>query len=154
VGKVVLLEVVLGREVVGFGFGIAAGAAGVRFVLVEVMRDGTEVVEEFAQQIPTAALAHDIGAEEFVPRGFDGLLEQDAAAVEIEIAESLAGGRAGAVVGAGCRGEPALVDAAAMSAERVEIGGRGLRVLFAGRRQDGRHKIYCDNSRVAATNRT
>src|ERR1039457_6339271 len=72
---------------------------------------------------PAAALAHDIGAEEFFSNGLNGLLEQDAAAVEIEIAEPFVDGRAGAVVGARCRGEPALGDAAAMGPERIEVAG-------------------------------
>ncbi len=113
----------MGREVVRFRFRVAADAPGIRFVLVQVVRDWTEVVEELAQQVPAATLAHHAGAEELVSGSLDGLLEQDAPAAEVDIAEPLVSRSTGTVVGAGCRGEPALVDTAAVSAERVKVAG-------------------------------
>ncbi len=76
----------VGREVVRFGFWIPSHAAGICLVLVEMMWDGTEIVEELAQQIPAAALAHHIGAEEFVAQGFDSLLQKDTPPAEIDVA--------------------------------------------------------------------
>ena len=66
VGKIVVLEVVLRREVVGFGLALLADAGGELVGLVHVMRDGAEVVEELAEDVPAAVPAHDFGAEEAV----------------------------------------------------------------------------------------
>ena len=87
------------------------------------MRDRAEVVEELAEQIPSAFARHRRGAEQEIARFGDGILQQKPIAVRAHVAEAFVGRRAGTVVGV-CRGrEPALVDAAAMPAERVQIVG-------------------------------
>ena len=57
-------EIVLRREVIGFGFALLSDAGGELVGLMEVMGDRPEVVEELAEKVPAAMLAHDLGAEE------------------------------------------------------------------------------------------
>ena len=64
----IVLEVVLGREIIRFGFTFLADPRGELVVLMKMMRDGAEVVEELAQQIPAAVFLHHGGAEELVAR--------------------------------------------------------------------------------------
>jgi hypothetical protein len=73
VGEIVLGEVVLRREVVGFRFPALAHQLGLGVALVHVMRDGPHVVEEFAEEIPSALALDHIGAEEEVARVLDGV---------------------------------------------------------------------------------
>ncbi len=121
VGEIVVLEIVLGREVVGLGLALLSDARGELIGLVEMVGNGAEVVEEFAEQVPAAVAAHDVGAEEAIAFEFDGVLEEDLPAVELDVAEAFIIGGERAVGGLGGGGEPALVDAAAMTAEDVEI---------------------------------
>ena len=55
------------------------------------------------------------------PSGLDGFLQQDLLAVEFDVAQAFVLRGERAVGGFGGGGEPALVDAAAMRAERVQI---------------------------------
>ena len=71
---VVVGEVVLRREVVGLGLALLSDAGGELVGLVQVVRNRTEVVEELAEQVPAAVLAHDVGAEEEIAVAFDGVL--------------------------------------------------------------------------------
>ena len=57
VGKIVVLEVVLRREIVGLGLALLADARGELVVLVHVVRNRAEIVEELAEQVPAAVLA-------------------------------------------------------------------------------------------------
>ena len=74
VGEMVVGEVVLRREVVGLGLALLSDAGGELVGLMQVMGNGTEVVEELAEQVPAAVLAHDLGAEEEIAVAFDGVL--------------------------------------------------------------------------------
>src|SRR6185437_11214555 len=69
--KIVVLEIVLRREIVSFRFGIAANAPRRFFALVHVMGNRPEIIEEFAQDVPAAALAHYVRAQEIVSNGFN-----------------------------------------------------------------------------------
>ena len=64
---------------------------------------------------------HHIGAEEFVADLRDGFAQQHTLAVDGDVAEALVFGRAGPVGRLRGGGKPALVDAAAMRAQRVQI---------------------------------
>ena len=86
------------------------------------MRDRPHVVEELAEQVPALLALHHGRPEQQVARRVDGVLEQEAAAVvEPDVAQAFVGRRARSVVGVGRRREPALVDAAAVAAERVQV---------------------------------
>jgi len=71
VREVVFLDVVLAREVVGFGLALGADLAGVLFGLVHVVGGWGRVVEEFAEQVKAAVLGHHVGAQEEIA-GFGG----------------------------------------------------------------------------------
>ena len=124
-GIVVVGRVVLGREVVRLGLAAAADARGVLVALVQVMRDRPHVVEELAEQVPALLPRHHRRAPSSrSPACSTAVLQQEARPpLQPDVAEAFVGGRAGAVVGVGGRREPALVDAAAMRAEGVEIVG-------------------------------
>ena len=78
---------------------------------------------------------HHLGAQDLVADFRDGFAQQHALAVDRDIAEALVFRRAGAVGGLGGGRKPALVDAAAMRAQRVQIA----RIQFqpAARHQEG-----------------
>jgi hypothetical protein len=81
VRKMVVLEIVLAREVVSFRLSPPPHPLRVLVGLMHVMRDGAEVVKEFAEQVPSTLLAHHIGAQEHVADLLDGFLQQHAPAV-------------------------------------------------------------------------
>ncbi len=89
VGEVVLFEVVLRREVVGFGLAVLAYKRGLLVALVQVVRNGAEVIEELAKQIPAAILLHHGRAQEAISGGFDGLFEQGFFATELDVTQAL-----------------------------------------------------------------
>ena len=90
------------------------------------------------------------GAEQQIAGRLDRLLQQEAlAVVEPDVAEALVGRRARAVVGVGRRREPALVDAAAMAAERIEIVGVQL-AAAAGNHEGARHPARLEPQDAAA----
>ena len=84
-----------------------------------MVRDRTKVVEEFAEQVPPAVFSHDIGAEEEIAVALDGFLEKQLLAVELDVGEAFVDGGQRAVGRLGSGSEPALVDAAAMTAQDV-----------------------------------
>ena len=122
VGEGVVDLVVLRRKVVGLRLALAPDELGVRIVLMHVMRDRSHVVEELTEDVPPAFLRHDVGANQRVTRHVDGLLQLESLSrVETHITQTLVSGRPRPVVGVRRRGKPALVDAAAMRAERIEV---------------------------------
>ena len=135
VREIVVLEVVLRREVVSLRLALLPDARGELVVLVQVVRNRTQVVEELAEEVPAAVPLHDVGAEEAVAFGLDRLLEQRLLAVEFDVAQPLVGGGERAVGGLGGGREPTLVDTAAMRAERVQIA--GVQFEAAARHQEG-----------------
>src|SRR5881296_1673839 len=74
VRKIVLNDVVLRREVIRFGFAFLADFFGKLVALMHVMRDWTEVIEKFAENIPSALTGHHIGADQGIARNFHGIL--------------------------------------------------------------------------------
>ena len=66
-------------------------------------------------------LAHDVGAEEEIAVAFDGFFQEELLPVKLDVGQAFVGRGERAVGGLGGGGEPAFVDAAAMSAEDVEI---------------------------------
>ena len=59
VREIILLQVVLRREVVRFRLTALSSRCRDFIVLMHVVRNGTEIVEELAQQVPTAITRHD-----------------------------------------------------------------------------------------------
>src|SRR5215510_3455205 len=66
VWEIVLNNVVLRRKVIRFGFAFLADLLGKFLALMHVMRDRSEIIEEFAEDIPSAFARHDIGSEQIV----------------------------------------------------------------------------------------
>ena len=124
VGKPAAVVVELLREVVGLGLALAAHVGGPLVGLVHVERQRLLVVEELAVHHPAAELLHDLGPEQLVAGELDGVLEQHLrrrAVPGLDVAEPLVGERLRSVVRLGGGSEPALVDAAAMSTERIVV---------------------------------
>src|SRR5215467_7687672 len=121
VREAVLRQIVLSRKIVSFGLPVLTHRSRIGFGLVHVVRNRPEVVEKLAQHVPAVLRAHDVGAQKFIAQRFDGLLQQDALAVDGDVTQALVLPRAFAVPGLGGGGKPALVDTAAVSAERVEV---------------------------------
>jgi hypothetical protein len=116
--------VVLRRKVIRLGLAAAADTRGILVALVHVMRNRPEVVEELAEQVPAAVARHDRRSDQQIAGFLDRRFQQKPlAGVEMDVAEPLVRRRARSVVGIGRRREPPLVDAAAMSAQRIEIVG-------------------------------
>src|SRR5262245_4957919 len=74
VRKIVLNDVVLRREVIRFGFASLADFFGKLLALMHVMGDWAEVIEKFAEDIPSALTGHHIGTDQGVARDFHGIL--------------------------------------------------------------------------------
>ena len=92
-GKVVLELVVLRRKVIRLGLAAAADSLRVLVALVHVVRNRPHVVEELAEQIPSALALHHVGSDEQIARGLDRLLQQESPAVaEPDVAEALVRG--------------------------------------------------------------
>jgi hypothetical protein len=86
------------------------------------VRDGAQVVKKLAQQIPSAFALHHVGAKQQVPGNFDRLFQKEfPAPLRPDVTQSLIGQSLWSVRSLGRRGKPALVNAAAVAAERVEI---------------------------------
>ena len=126
-GKIVVLEVVLRREIVGFRLALLADLLGVLVHLVHVMRNGPQVVEELAEHVPSAVLAITSAPRSSSPASATASLSSTRCPSIIDIAEAFVGWRARSVGGLRGGGEPALVDAAAMRAQRIEIAGSSFR---------------------------
>jgi hypothetical protein len=106
---------------------------------VHVVRDRAHVVEELAEQVPALLALHHRRSDQEIAGRVDGILQQKPRAVfEPHVTQALVGGGAGTVVGIGRRREPALVDAAAVAAKRVEIARVQLQPL-AGDHERARH---------------
>jgi hypothetical protein len=74
VREIVLNDVVLRREVIRFGFASLADSFGKLVALMHVMGDWAEVIEKFAEDIPSALTRHHIGADQGIARNFHGVL--------------------------------------------------------------------------------
>src|SRR6185369_11779944 len=104
--------------------------------LMHVMRDRPEVVEELAQQVPAAFALHHGRAKQQVARFVDERFEQEPRALSgPDVTEALVFRRSPPVGRVRRRREPSFVDAAAMSAERIEI--VGMQFQPAARNQEG-----------------
>ena len=124
VRKVVFELVVLRRKIVRLGFTTSADPPGVLVALVHVMRNRPHVVEELAEQVPSALPLHHGRSDEQVARGLHRVLQQKTRAVAgPHVTEPLVGRRPRAVVRVRCGREPPLVDAAAMPSERIQVVG-------------------------------
>ena len=120
VREVVAGPVELGREIVAFGLALAAQLGGLFLVLVHVVRDRPQVVEKLAVDRPALVGVPQIAADHLGAEDLDGVFERELVGAVHDVAESLVGG-CSLVGGRGRRGEPALVDAAAVGAQRVEV---------------------------------
>src|SRR5206468_11822719 len=105
----------------------AADFLRVLLTLMHVMRKRSEVVEELAEQVPSALALHHSRSDEQIAGGFDGLFQQKSSAMsEPHVSETFVCGRPGSVVRVGRGREPSLVDAAAMPAKRIQVVGMQL----------------------------
>jgi hypothetical protein len=86
-----------------------------------MVRNRAHVVEELAEQIPALVARHRLCAEQQVAGLFDRRFQQEARAGVPDVTEAFIRGRARAVVRVRGGGEPALVDAAAVGAECIQI---------------------------------
>ena len=99
---------------------------------------GPRLSKNLQSRFQPPSLAHHVGAQEQIAVALDGFLQQQLLAVKLDVAQAFVGRGERAVGGLGGGGEPALVDAAAMSAEDVEIA----RIEFqapAGHQERARH---------------
>lgn len=120
VGEVVIDVVVLGREVVAFGFPFLTDQSSIFLRLVHVVGDWPHVVEEFRIDRPSVVFAEDGRADELVALLGDGVLEEKLFA--FEQAEAQAFVPYTAFVGSfGGAGEPAFIDTTSISAVCVKI---------------------------------
>src|ERR1019366_5734630 len=106
---------------VGFGLALLSHAGGELVGLMQVVRNRTEVVEELAEQVPAAVLAHHTGAQEEIAVAFDGVRQKQFLAVKLDVGQAFIGRGQGTVGRLGGGGEPALVDAAAMATQYVKV---------------------------------
>ncbi len=124
VGIVVVGRVVLRRKVVRLRLAPASDPFRMLVALVHVMRDGSHVVEELAEEIPSSLARHRVGAEQEIAGGLHRVLQEKPLTLcRPDVTESLIGRRARTVIRIGGGREPALVDAPAMRPTRVEIVG-------------------------------
>src|SRR5258708_7078370 len=77
VWKIVFGKVVLRRKIIGLGLAALSYQTGECIALMEMMRDGPHVVEEFAEQIPAPLARHDVRAEQQIAGYVDRSLEQE-----------------------------------------------------------------------------
>ena len=129
--------VVLRREVIRFGLTFEPEQLGLLGVLVHVVRDRTHVVEELGVDGPLFIFLPNRGADEFGAEFGDGLFQGKADIVDDDVRETFVG-RPVIVRRFGGGSEPALVDAATVETESVEI----IRVkleAFAGLQERARH---------------
>jgi hypothetical protein len=116
--------VVLRRKVIRLGLAFLPDELCERVALVEVMGNRAHVVEELAEEVPSAFALHRRRAEQQIAAFVDKRLEQHTPAVlHPHVAEPFVVGSARSIRRARRRREPPFVDAAPMRAERVEIVG-------------------------------
>ena len=128
VGEVVADVVVLRREVVALGLAFLADQLRLLGALVHVVRDRAHVVEELRVDRPLLVLVPDRLADERCAALGHRVLQGEAASPADDVAQAFVG-RAVVVGGRRGGGEPALVDAAAIEAEGVEVVGMQLEPL-------------------------
>ncbi len=122
-GEVAAVVVDLRREVVGLGFSTGTDAGGVFVAVVNVVRQGFFVIEEFREHGPALVLVPEF-ANQFVFENFYGIFEENQLILfSDDKAETFVFAGERAVVGWGGGREPAFVDAAAFAAERIIIVG-------------------------------
>ena len=68
---------------------------------MHVVRDGAQVVEELAEQVPAAVLTHHPSAQEPVARRLNGFFQQNTLAAMVNVAQPLIRRREWTVVGLG-----------------------------------------------------
>ena len=160
VGEIVFGEVVLGREIVSFGFAALAHQLGLGVTLVHVVGDGSHVVEELAEEIPSAFARHDIGAQQEIACVLDRVLEEKSLIrTHTNVAQTLmfqSGGTVGSFNGGG---KPSFVDSASVSSKGVQIVGmefqspagdhKGTRDPAGLQAEDSVSSIQCFLNRVA-----
>src|ERR1700736_5680324 len=94
---------------------------------MHVMPDRAHVVEEFAQQVPSALALDHIRAQQKIARRLHSLLEKKPfPSVEPHITQPLIWQGLGTIGSFRRRAKPALIDAAAVSSECVQIIGMQL----------------------------
>ena len=105
--------VVLRRKVIRFGLALLSDQSREGVVLMEMMGNRPHVVEELAEQVPSAFALHRRVAEQQIAGFVDERLQEDAPAVcRPDVTQALVIGSAGAVRCMRRRREPTLVDAA------------------------------------------
>jgi hypothetical protein len=120
VWEAILHLVVLRREVIRFGYALLSNLDSKLVALMHVVRDGVEIIEEFAKNVPSALAFHNLGTEQVVAGNLDRLLQKKRFAVGfVKEAEALELSGQRTVRGLGGGREPALVDASPFSAEGV-----------------------------------
>ena len=122
VGEIVVAVVVLRAEIIAFGLAFLADQLGVGEALVHVVRNRAHVVEEFGINRPAAVLVEHGRADQPRPGFGDGIAQGESLAFDADVAEAFVG-QAVFVGGIGRAGEPAFVDAAAISPVGVPIVG-------------------------------
>src|SRR5579859_6445668 len=123
-GKIVFHLVVLRWKVVCLRLSLLSYEPGEFVGLMQVVRDGAQVVEEFAKQIPPAFAVHHPCTKQQITGGFDGIPQKKFfAVVWLSIAQTLVRQSIRSIRRLGCRREPAFIDASAMAAERIQIVG-------------------------------
>ena len=120
VGEIIPDVIVLRGEVIRFRFTFEPEQLRLFGVLVHVVRDRTHVVEKLGVDGPLLIFLPDGGANKFGAEFGDGLLQREAHVVDDDVRETFV--RRPIIVRCfGGRSEPALVDAAAVKTECIEI---------------------------------
>ena len=120
VREVVPDVVVLRREIVGFRFTFLSHEFGLLRVLVHVVGNRAHVVEELRVHRPLAVLVPNRGSDEICTTLRDSLLEGETVFSNDDVRETFVGS-AVIVCGGRGRGEPTLIDTAAVESECIEI---------------------------------
>ncbi len=116
----VVAVVVLGREIITFGFSLASQQRGILETLVHVMGNRTQVVEEFRIHGPATITIPDIGTDQRFAQFGNGVAQQKCLSLKLAKAQSLVP-LAVFIGGFCCAGEPAFVDATPFGTQRVII---------------------------------
>ena len=77
VWKIVLHDVVLRGKVIRLRFAFLADLPGELLALMHVMRNRSEIVEEFAEDVPSAFARHHIGSEQIISGSVHGVFQQE-----------------------------------------------------------------------------
>src|SRR5262249_36153194 len=121
VGEIVAQRVQLGWKIIALRLTLLIHQGSLFVALVHVVRDRPEVVEKLAVNGPALVALPDGRADQAFPLHLDGVAQREGAlALVNDVAESFI--KRSALVGGRCRrGEPALVDAATMRSQGVDI---------------------------------